>query len=464
MRAVVRVGISDLLSCVGYPMLCRHRSYVAHAFLSSAQRLIFRLIPWYETGPRSIREGMAPGTRWGYGRAMKRWDRLLRLGTRLGDVAIPAVLAALALNDIWGASLSSPPFHGPRGVQTAGALLMTVPLGWRRRYPIAVLCCVLAGAAVEWPWMRSEGQLSFEAFISALVAWYSVGAHADPRRGSRAALIAAVPLVAADVADDIAGYHSPFDDIALYILLAAAWGLGNAFHRHGTRERELEAHAAALEREREQKALLAAAEERARIARELHDVVAHSVSVMVVQVGAARGILDTEPATARDSLLAAERTGREALAEMRRMLGIVRQRADGDGLAPQPGLAHIEGLLERARHAGLEVDLCTEGDPHALPPGLDLAAYRIVQESLTNAVKHAGRAHATVLLRYAPDRLEIEVRDDGRGPSEQSAEPGHGLVGMRERVALYGGALDAGAADGGGFAVRARLPVDLAAS
>src|SRR3954447_5359582 len=215
-RAVVRVGISDLLSCVRLWVLCRHRSYVAPVLLSPEQRLIFWLIRWYETAPGSIRGGMAPVAARRYGRAMTRWEMLLRLGTRIGDVAIPAVLAALALNDIWGAPLSSPPFQGPRGVQTAGALLMTIPLGWRRRYPIAVLFCALAGAAVEWPWMRSEGQLSFEAFITALVAWYSVGAHADPRWGPRAALLAAVPLVAAGVADDIAGYHSPFDDIALY--------------------------------------------------------------------------------------------------------------------------------------------------------------------------------------------------------------------------------------------------------
>ena len=145
------------------------------------------------------------------------------------------------------------------------------------------------------------------------------------------------------------------------------------------------------------------------------------------------------------------------------MLGIVRQRSDGDGLAPQPGLAQVDGLLDRARDAGLEVELRTEGDPQPLPPGLDLAAYRIVQEGLTNAVKHAGPAHTRVLLRYAPDRLDIEVRDNGVGPTALPADPGHGLVGMRERVALYGGALDVGAAEGGGFAVRARLPLDLAA-
>ena len=190
-------------------MLCRVRSYVAVVVLSSEQCPIFGLIPWYEPAAGSTRGTMARGAPWGYGRAMTRWERLIRFGTRIADVAIPAVLAALALNDIWGTPLSSPHFQGPRGVQTAGALLMILPLGWRRRYPIAVLFCALAGAAVEWPWIRSAGQLSFEAFITALVAWYSVGAHADPRWGPRAALIAAVPLVAAGVADDIAGYHDP---------------------------------------------------------------------------------------------------------------------------------------------------------------------------------------------------------------------------------------------------------------
>jgi signal transduction histidine kinase len=394
---------------------------------------------------------------------MKRWERLIQFGTRISDVAIPAVLAALALNDIWGTPLSSPHFQGPRGVQTAGALLMTIPLGWRRRYPIAVLFCALAGAAVEWPWMRSEGQLSFDAFITALIAWYSVGAHAEPRWGPRAALIGAVPLVAAGVADDIAGYHDPFDDFALYILLAAAWALGNAFQRHGRRERELEAHAAALEREREEKVRIAAAEERARIARELHDVVAHSVSVMVVQVGAARGILDTEPDTARHSLLSAERTGREALAEMRRMLGFLRA-GEEDPTEPQPGLERLGALVARTRDAGLPVTVRVVGEPRRLSSGLDLTAYRIVQEGLTNALKHAGGAPTEVDVRWGAQRLELEIRDDGRGrppmPPPNGNGGGHGLVGMQERVRLYGGELRAGRSENGGFAVLARLPLN----
>ena len=398
---------------------------------------------------------------------MQRWrPSLVRFGARLarvGDVLIPAVLACMALYEIWVAPFASPGFRGPRMIQTAGALLMIVPLGWRRRYPVAVLLCALAGAAVEWPWLRSSGQLSLEAFLVVLIVFYSVGAHAEPRRALPALALTLVVIVAADVADTVTGYHATFENSGLYVLLAVAWAIGNTFRRHGTRERALEAHATALEREREEKVRLAAAEERARIARELHDVVAHSVSLIVVQVGAARGILDSEPDTARDTLRSAEQTGRQALAELRRMLGIMREPDDGRGLAPQPSLDHVDTLIDQARGSGLVVELRTEGHPHPLAPGVDLAAYRIVQEALTNAVKHAGPAHAEVLLRYGRDQLEIEISDDGCGPpppDERPGDPGHGLVGMRERVALYGGALHTGRRDGGGFAVHARVPLE----
>src|SRR4051794_460431 len=410
---------------------------------------------------------MAVGSVCGYGRRMERGRfSLARLGARLvsaGDVLLPTVLVAMAIYEIWGATLAAPGFAGPRVVQTLGALLMIVPLGWRRGYPVAVLMCAFAGAAVEWPWLRSSGQLSFEAFAVILVVWYSVGAHAELRRGLRAIAVVLVAVVAADVADSVAGYHEPFDNAALYPLLFVAWALGNAFRQHGTRERELEAHAVALEREREEKVRVAAAEERVRIARELHDVIAHSVSVMVVQIGGARGILGSEPDTARETLRSAEQTGRQALAEMRRMLGILRTPDNGRGLAPQPSLDDVDTLIDQAREAGLAVEIHTEGRPHGLSPGIDLAAYRIVQEALTNAVKHAGPARAQIVLRYAPDQLEIEVCDDGLGPPsspEHRADPGHGLVGMRERVAIYGGALSAGRRNGGGFAIRARLPLE----
>jgi signal transduction histidine kinase len=199
-------------------------------------------------------------------------------------------------------------------------------------------------------------------------------------------------------------------------------------------------------------------EERARIARELHDVVAHSVSVMTVQTGAVRRLLTPDQERERETLLAVERTGREALNEMRRLLGMLRATDEAEGLAPQPSLRQLDTLVEQVREAGLPVELKVEGAPVDLPPGLDLSAYRIVQEALTNALKHAGPARATVAVRYGPDELELEIADDGRGAANGTGTGG-GLVGMRERAALVGGRLEAGPRNGGGYAVRARLPL-----
>jgi signal transduction histidine kinase len=202
------------------------------------------------------------------------------------------------------------------------------------------------------------------------------------------------------------------------------------------------------------------AEERTRIAREMHDVVAHAMSVMVVQAGAARTVMnkDTDEATA--ALERIEDTGRMALAEMRRLLGLQGSDEETPPLTPQPGLEGLDVLLERMRASGLPVEAVVEGTPRDLPPGVDLTAYRMVQEGLTNALKHAGEAHARVLLRYGAEALEVEVADDGRGPPPDGVRPGaHGLIGMRERVALFGGSLETGTRPGGGFLVRARIPL-----
>jgi signal transduction histidine kinase len=390
--------------------------------------------------------------------------RLLRVGsriTRVGDVLIPAVLAAMSLTEIWIERFAAPPgFHGPRGLQTAGALLMTVSLGWRRRYPVAVLACVTIGAAVEWPWERVYDQLSVEAWLAVLLAYYSVGAHVESRRGLCAIGIGMLPLLTLDVVSAIGGQHTAVSGGGgLYVLLVLCWAVGNSFRRRGFRELELEGRAERLERERAHNMRLAVAEERARIARELHDVVAHSVSVMVVQMGAAREIMSSEPRTARATLRSAETTGRQALGELRRMLGILRATDERGALDPQPRLAHVDGLVEQARAAGLPVALTVDGATRPLPPGIDLAAYRIVQEALTNVRKHAGPAHADVRVHYGDHELALDVCDDGRGPSRSSNGAGHGLVGMRERVALYGGALEAGPGAHGGFGVHARLPL-----
>jgi signal transduction histidine kinase len=216
-----------------------------------------------------------------------------------------------------------------------------------------------------------------------------------------------------------------------------------------------------LERERDANARVAAAEERVRIARELHDVVGHSVSVMVVQAGAERLALGKERAATREALLAIERTGREALAEMSRLLGILRKEDEGLALAPRPSLAQVDALVQTVRDAGVPVELRVEGAQAELPPSIDVSAYRIVQEALTNVVKHAGPACASVVVRYLGRAVEIEVTDDGCGaPDGNSA--GYGLAGMRERVELHGGSLEAGDRPGGGFGVRAQLPVEPA--
>jgi signal transduction histidine kinase len=203
----------------------------------------------------------------------------------------------------------------------------------------------------------------------------------------------------------------------------------------------------------------AVAAERARIARELHDVVAHAMSVMVVQAGAARTALEREPAVAEEALRRIEETGRVGLGEMRRLIGLLRPEDPAD-LAPQPDLARLDELLETMRHAGLQVEAVVEGSPRELPQGVGLTAYRLVQEALTNVLKHAGESHARVLLRFDEDALEVEVFDDGLGPLRDGTTlGGHGLIGMRERVELFGGSLETGPRPGGGFEVRARLPV-----
>jgi signal transduction histidine kinase len=221
----------------------------------------------------------------------------------------------------------------------------------------------------------------------------------------------------------------------------------------GDRDRRLEL----AERERDVAAREAVVEERARIARELHDAIAHNVSMMVVQAGAERRTLADESPT-REVLETVEQIGRSALTEMRRLVGMLRS-DDADPLAPQPGLGDLETLVTQVREAGLPVDLHVEGEPRELPVGLELSAFRIVQEALTNALKHAGNAHATVRVTYRADSLELEIVDDGAGSPAVVASGGHGLVGMRERVALYGGRFEAARRTGGGFAVRVLLPI-----
>jgi signal transduction histidine kinase len=242
------------------------------------------------------------------------------------------------------------------------------------------------------------------------------------------------------------------------IVFSIAWTIGFLVGRKFHEADEARERAIRAEREREERARVAVSDERARIARELHDVVGHSVSVMTVQASAARRLLRPQQEKEREALLVVERTGREALAEMRRMVGVLRRPEEAPALAPQPSLEQIERLVEHTREAGLPVELRVEGDPVHLPPGIDLTAYRLVQEGLTNAIKHAGAHRAEVLVRYGDGEVELTVSDDGLGGGNGDGG-GHGLVGMRERVSVYGGELEAGPRPGGGFRLRARLPL-----
>ena len=275
------------------------------------------------------------------------------------------------------------------------------------------------------------------------------------------------------VVSNIPGQQSASDLIFIPLRFVVAWVAGYALRERAEQaeaaemratlaewEREAaEMRATLAEREREAAARIAVAEERARIARELHDIVAHAVSVMVLQVGAVRHNLPQTHEEDRDALGHVELAGRTALAEMRRLLGAMRRDGDGVELEPQPGLDGLDSLVEDVGRTGLPVRLHVDGDPFPLPRAIDLSAYRIVQEGLTNTLKHARASQADVTVRYRPDELEVEVADDGAGAATSDGL-GHGLVGMRERVKIYGGVMNAGTAPEGGFILRARLPLD----
>jgi len=297
--------------------------------------------------------------------------------------------------------------------------------------------------------------------IAVLLAVYSLAAHAADRALQIGVAVVVAAIGAAQIVTASRGNDPAFPGV--WLLLALPFVLGRLRRWQRLDSVRLHARAARLERQREEKARLAVEAERARIARELHDVVAHAISLIVVQARAGRRTPGGEAGAARESFDAIEETSRLALAEMRRLVGLLRTDADGPALAPHPGLDQLDALVAHVSDAGLPVVLSTDGEATQLPPGIDVSAYRIVQEALTNALKHAGPASARVIVHYRPDELELEVIDTGSGVEAADAG-GHGLVGMRERVAVYGGEVEAGAGHGGGFAVRARLPLDWARS
>ncbi len=373
---------------------------------------------------------------------------------RAADIALAAGLAVIALADLLFASGASS--WGGRGpLQVVLALGCTVPLAWRVRRPISTVVVITAAGGLLVA-VAAPHQAPFEVFVGSVLAAYSIGAHTAGRHRwiAVAAMFAVgVPfMIAADDRGMAAG-----NTLAPIAWLTGSWAVGVIIRGRRLRTAELEQLTEELARQRDLQAQAAVAVERGRIARELHDVVAHNVSMMVVQAGAAERVLEGGQPDVRDALGAIASTGRETIDEMRLLLGILRS-DDGLALAPQPGLADLDQLVRNVSTAGLQVDLHVEGEPTPLPPGVDLSAYRIVQEALTNVIKHAGPASAEVIVRYDADRVEVEVRDDGRA-AVAGTNGGNGLIGMRERVAMFGGELQAGARRDGGFAVLARLPI-----
>jgi len=341
--------------------------------------------------------------------------------------------------------------------------LQTVPLVFRQRFPTVVLAItgasIMAYSLLGYP----EGA----GPIGVLLALYSVAANTDRPTALTAAAATTIGIAVSLAATAMSENQRPEEIlvtvVANYVIYATAWILGDNVRVRRAYTASLEARAAMLERERGEHARLAVAEERARIARELHDVVAHHVSVMVVQSAAARRVLAKDPALATEALDVVETTGRQALVEMRRMLGVLRSDEPSDDLAPQPSLERLDALIDQVRDAGLDVELVVDGERRPLPPGIDVNAYRIVQEALTNVLKHAGKARATVRVRFGERDLDMEISDDGRGAAAAILDApgdGQGLVGMRERVQLHGGRLQAGPRMEGGYRVKARLPID----
>jgi len=343
----------------------------------------------------------------------------------------------------------------PRTVAAYALILAhSLPIALRRRFPVQVLACGL-GTGLAFASLRLN---LIPLGLSILIYVYSVAA-LRPRRVSLAGLAATEVMLALVFLARPRALGDRSTLVADCVIVAAAWWLGDGTRRRQEAVAAARERAAELERAREELARRAVVEERLRIARELHDVVAHSMSIIAVQSGVGAHVLDSQPEEARKALAAVEATSRQALAEMRRLLGVLRQEAEPSGsLAPSPGLAEVDALAADVARAGARVEVRIEGTRPELPLGLDLSAYRIVQEALTNVVRHAGPATARVRIRYAPDTVDIEVVDDGRGAGTGRGD-GHGIAGMRERAALYGGSLDAGPLPGGGFRVAARLPV-----
>ena len=371
------------------------------------------------------------------------------------EMLLPVLVAGWVQFDVW-APLPFSFVHvvGPRAIVALLYAVTSLALVWRKRAPLAVLAFVMTCDAAEYLTFGAPEALG--SVLPAFLAFYSVGRYARASSLALAGPLVLLGFAVHELKDPALGFNNA--PSFLWLVLATAWPLGQAFQLRASEAQALAGHVRQLAEEREESARAAVASERARIARELHDVVGHGLSVIVLQLVAALTILEkSDTISLRERLLSTERSARDALAEMRRLLGLL---DDGEGasLAPQPRLDQLERLIADICAAGAEVDLTIVGEPVDLAAGVELAAFRILQESLTNVLKHARPPRAHVRVAYEPEAIVIEVHDEGQSAS--AADPGgRGLPGIRERVALYGGELELGRAPEGGYALRVRLPL-----
>jgi signal transduction histidine kinase len=383
-------------------------------------------------------------------------SRIRHLGREYWFDALVALLAVVAILEValGGGSGSAP--HTTLWFEIPAIAILVLPVFFRRRFPFA-------GPAAYWLLAAGisfvDGRLipfAESLFLLGMADAFLLGKLRDARQAGigLAVVLASVAAIVYNIPK-----HSASQLVFIPLVFAVSWLAGFAVRERAEQAEAAEERAAKAEREREAGARIAVAEERARIARELHDIVAHAVSVMVLQVGAVRHNLPEGLAEDRNALRTVEQAGRTALTEMRRLLAAMRNDGEEAELAPQPGLDGLDSLIAEIGRAGLPVHLHVDGAPFPLPRAVDLSAYRIVQEGLTNALKHAHASQADVTVHYLPDELELQVRDDGEGGSIGDGL-GHGLVGIRERVKIYGGEMSAGTSTGGGFLLSTRLPVN----
>ena len=384
-------------------------------------------------------------------------ERLRTQRSTVADSSLALLLFAIGLWEVLGEPLADDLVQGPQALNLAAVALVTLPLAIRRRAPLAVSAVVFWAIALRA--LVAEPLEILPTFLAALAAAYSVAAYSTRWR-ALLGLALSVGAVEIAAARGSGGDASP-DPVVAPIFLGAVWAVGRVASSRHAGARAIERRAAELDRRREEEARAAVATERARIARELHDSVSHSLAMIAMQSGGAQDILRRQPERAEESLRSIERAAREGLTEMRRMLGLMGEDGDETELSPPPEIARVETLIEGARQAGLEVSFQSEGEPRPVAPAIGLSAYRIVQEALTNAAKHAGRCHAAVALRWRQRTLELEVTNEGAPPANADKHPtGRGLIGMRERAALVGGELETGHNENGEFRVWARLPLE----